>query len=937
VLAGGASNYDTDVFAPIFAAIQKRCAVPDYHATQYEPSRIASFPSRDRKGADSIKSRQDTETPLAYLMTYHTYGTWLHGADRGSVDRDHNVPGSPHLDPDAQRELDEFKRMKHSPVTLDAAQRSVVNAAILEVAEHRGWEVVAINVRSNHVHVVVAAETTPERVMVDLKSCSTRRLVERELIPAQSKVWSRHGSTRYLWTEEAVTAAGKYVAEAQGPDLPLDELDRVNRRSVGNDDGSELGPLPHGRGSESSDDMQLDPLPYGRGSDNNDEIQMMVDITYRVVADHLRCLVFALTDGAVPSNEGRGYVLRRILRRAVRYGRQYFGMEEPFICDLVPAVVEQMADVFPELRTGPNPDSPRDNVTHIVDILRDEEASFGRTLTRGIQLFNEAAEYAKSHHHGRIGGEDAFKLHDTFGFPIDLTELMAEERGMTIDFAEYERLMSHAREKARSGHSKGINLNLKIGGELPATNDSFKYNVLTHNSRILNCIHYESGVEWVGGEITSDGGTIGIILDETCAYAEQGGQVGDEGNIYGERGTFYFDDTTREKDSVIHVGSVVSGSIQIGEVAKVEVENVSRQPTMKNHTSTHLLNWALREVLGDHVQQKGSLVDPEKTRFDFSHNASLKAEEISRIESLVNERIGASLDVYAEEVAQKTALEINTLRAVFGEKYPDVVRVVSIGLPVSELLKNPKNPEWMKYSVEFCGGTHLKNTAEAGAFVLVNEEAVAKGVRRVVGVTGEAAEAAKKMGGELLARAESLKSAEGEFLVSGLAELQKDITEAEIPVLVGIELRERVPDLQKEAKRISKEKSSASAGDVLERMAALLSEAKEVNGVTLVVGEVPSADADALRGAIDWARQKTSASVVLLGCHSDGKVTLVAGVSRDVIPKGVKAGDIIKEIAPIVGGRGGGRPDMAQGGGSDPDKIGEAMDRAKSWIAEKLS
>ncbi|MGD2110513.1 MAG: alanine--tRNA ligase-related protein, partial [Phycisphaerae bacterium] len=445
------SNYDTDVFTPIFDAIRKRTGAPEYRGTlpgNDIPNRTRegadTKPSRDREGADTKPSRDregagNTSTsgvPCAYLITFHTYGTWLHGTHRGSVDRHQNTSGTPFLDPDEQREYDEFVRLRHDPVVLDSRRRSVVDTTIREVAEFRGWTIHALNVRTNHVHVVVTADDVPERVMNDFKSYATRRMVERGVFPGSTKAWTRHGSTRYLWTEAAAVAAGRYVVEAQGDDLPLAEIDRLNRRDP-----------EKGQVTRTSDDDGKAPLPHGRGSDSAPtHEQIMIDVSYRVIADHVRCLTFALTDGAVPSNEGRGYVLRRILRRAVRYGRQYFDMHEPFLCDLIEPLVSHMADAFPELRSAHG----GRNVEHVIELIRDEESSFIKTLDRGIKLFNEAADYARKHHHNKISGEDAFKLHDTYGFPIDLTELMAEENGLTIDIGEYERLMDLARARARA-------------------------------------------------------------------------------------------------------------------------------------------------------------------------------------------------------------------------------------------------------------------------------------------------------------------------------------------------------------------------------------------------------------------------------------------------------------------------------------------------------
>ena len=470
--------------------------------------------------------------------------------------------------------------------------------------------------------------------------------------------------------------------------------------------------------------------------------QMMIDVSYRVIADHLRCLTFALTDGAIPTNEGRGYVLRRILRRAVRYGRQYMNMHQPFLCDLVAPLANQMADAFPELRSAHG----GRNVEHVVELIRDEEESFGKTLDRGITLFAMDAAFAIGRAYtkhnsltlqgfaatvwegedenaaliggtraldfieepggeivtlkvtdliawlkerglplGQIRGKDAFKLHDTFGFPIDLTELMAKEQELTIDIGEYERLMEAAREKARASTNSYEESNDALrfvpGTSFSKCDDSPKY---WDPPRCTATIRAWGGTPpHLSTDVARTGEPFHVSTNQTCFYAEQGGQVSDVGTITTKGGVIRVHKVMHRGDIITHYGVVESGQMEYGPGdCSMEVDLAHRIPTMQNHTSTHLLNWALREVLGDHVQQKGSLVDPEKTRFDFSHNKPVSAEELARIESLVNEKIEADLTVYTKEVDQAAAREINTLRAVFGEKYPERVRVVSIGAPI---------------------------------------------------------------------------------------------------------------------------------------------------------------------------------------------------------------------------------------------------------------
>ncbi|QDV89270.1 Alanine--tRNA ligase [Phycisphaerae bacterium RAS2] len=717
--------------------------------------------------------------------------------------------------------------------------------------------------------------------------------------------------------------------------------------------------------------------------DSNLKPQVFKDVAYRVVADHLRTLTFAITDGASPSNEGRGYVLRRILRRAVRYGRQYLGTSKPFLCELIPAVADAMGEAFPELRSAHG----GKNVDHVAAIIRDEEASFIKTLDRGIALFDEAAKYAAQHHHGRISGEDAFKLHDTYGFPIDLTELMAEERGMTVNIGEYERLMEEAREKARGAGKSEAAMPLGIEGAPRATDDTPKFTSRSVRSKV---IAYSHEARWHGSGPAPTGCAVGIVVASTCAYGEQGGQVGDSGMIRTANGEFRFEETKRLNDIVIHIGKVLRGNVSIGDEASIEVDSF-RETITRNHTATHLMNWALREVLGEHVQQKGSLVDPDKTRFDLSHHAAITEDELARIEQLTNEQIARDLPVFTNDnvpVDQKSAMKINGLRAVFGEKYPDQVRVVSIGVPVTDedakrardksewsgagsLLGSPGNPEWRKYSVEFCGGTHVKRTGEIAqlpngsradrAFVLVEESAVAKGIRRVVGVTGEKAVAAQQAADQLsreldaaltAARNESPNEPSNEPRASAraaaqtqvppptseqlVADLNARLATTELPVLARHHLRAKLAELQELAKKQKKEQSKAGAADVIARADELLAAAERVNGVALICGELGSAGVEQLRGACDSLRSRAGSAAILLAAENDGKAVLLAAMTADVVARGIKAGDLIKEIAPLVGGKGGGKPDLAQGGGPDAGKIGDAIAATAAWLKTKL-
>jgi len=656
--------------------------------------------------------------------------------------------------------------------------------------------------------------------------------------------------------------------------------------------------------------------------------EVMRDVAYRVVADHLRTLTFAITDGAVPSNEGRGYVLRRILRRAVRYGRQYLvgqssASSEPFIFRLVPAVVEAMGEAFPELRHNPQ---------RVADIIRDEEQSFIRTLDRGIALFDEAANYATAHHHGRISGEDAFRLHDTYGFPIDLTELMAEERGLTVNIGEYERLMEEARQRARAGGKASCALAIHVDAALPPTDDRPKYQAATLTARLLGFVRDNT---WITQGDAAPDGELGLVLDRTCAYGEQGGQVGDRGMIRSAGAEFAFETTIRLGETVVHWGRLRRGSLRAAEEVTIEVDP-SRAQTMKNHTATHVMNWALREVLGPDVHQKGSLVDPEKTRFDFSHHQQLSEEELARVEELVNSQIEEDLEVFTAEVDQKKAREINTLRAVFGEKYPEFVRVVSIGVPVDQLLADPKNDEWMRYSVEFCGGTHVRRTGEIGRFRLIEESAVAKGIRRVVGVTGERARKAEADATALMRLFKEAAQAGEEALPQRIAEISAILAQAELPVVEKARFRKDIAHLQERSKKAARQQARAGAGDVLARADVLLESARRVGGVAIIAGDMGGASIDQLRAACDSLRGRAGSAAILLASESDDKVILLAAMTPDVVARGIRAGDLIREIAPIVGGKGGGKPDMAQGGGPDVSKIPAVLAAAGSWLASRL-
>jgi alanyl-tRNA synthetase len=615
------------------------------------------------------------------------------------------------------------------------------------------------------------------------------------------------------------------------------------------------------------------------------------DTAYRVIADHVRALTFAITDGAEPSNTKRGFVLRSILRRAERYGWQHLGTTKPFLCDLVPAVVEIMGGAFPELKRSPQ---------RVIDIIREEEDSFLRTLDRGLKLFNDAADKVRSAGGGTIGGEDAFKLHDTFGVYIDITEQMAAEADLKVDRAEYARLMDDAKRKARESAKK--HLVTAVSGELPKTDDAAKYQGGEVEATVLG---------WVAGHAVVDDGELGegepvaLLLDRTNFYAEAGGQVGDIGSISTPTGRFEVDDTRRLGDAVLHFGQVAEGKVGVGQPATLRVDGV-RLDTMRNHTSTHLMNLALRDILGAHVEQKGSLVDPDKTRFDFTHQHALSHDEIGRIERHVNERIQGDLPVVAVTLPLAEAKKLPGVRAVFGEKYPDPVRVVMIGAERPGQVTR-------ELSTEFCGGTHLQRSSQTGLFKIVSQEPVAKGVRRVTAVTGKRA-------------VEALQHLSA--VVDGLS--------AKLNCRPD-ELASRVEALQDEVKKLQLQLKKGAASDLAATADKLLAAAADLGGAKLIVGEVPAGPVDAIRSQVDRLRQKAGSSVIAIGWADDGKVGLLVAVTDDLVKKGLHAGKLVGEAAKAAGGKGGGNPTLAQAGGKDPAKLGEALALAKSLASQQLS
>lgn len=564
-----------------------------------------------------------------------------------------------------------------------------------------------------------------------------------------------------------------------------------------------------------------------------------IDMAYRVVADHIRTLSFAIADGATPSNDGRGYVLRRVLRRAVRFGRQNLGAELGFFAQLVPALVDLMGDTYPELV---------EKQELVTTIIREEEETFSRTLDKGLLKFKELAE--KVGEDKVFSGTDAHFLYTTMGFPVDLTELMAEEKGLTVDKDGFEQKMKEEQELSAAAHlakmtgGSGKDMRLLaeqtsylVGQNVPATNDDAKFiwdQVL--NGCQIKALFIGRGetVDKIGfvDSATSENTAVGIVLDNTSFYAEQGGQTFDVGTIETESGAVVQIDNVQNYGSfVLHLGEVISGSVNVGDAAMCKVDYVRRMPIASNHTMTHVLNYALREVLvmqplretGKEptmtVDQKGSLVDPMKLRFDFSWNAGLSPEQLQKIEQICTDHIVKAVPVSAYVAPLGDAEKISSLRAVFGEKYPDPVRVVSIGeRPITDMLSNPQDATWNEYSVEFCGGTHLTNTKEAEAFVLLSEEGIAKGVRRITAVTRDGARKAISDANDYMSKLQTAGAIENcDELEATIKTLTNEINGLAISACKKVEFRAKIQDLTKKVLAQKKQRLAGMTDEIADK------------------------------------------------------------------------------------------------------------------------
>lgn len=592
----------------------------------------------------------------------------------------------------------------------------------------------------------------------------------------------------------------------------------------------------------------------------------------KVLADHIRACSFLIADGVIPGNEGRGYVLRRIIRRAIRHGYK-LGSRTAFFNKVVPDLVAAMGTAYPELVA---------NKSRIMDMLKLEEDRFFETIENGMAILETELASTKD----IFNGETAFKLHDTYGFPLDLTADICRERDVKVDTAAFDAAMARQKEQARSAGKFKMTANLEYSG----VSTNFQgYETLETKGTVIAL--YKDGVA-INQLTEGDQGI--VVLDNTPFYAESGGQIGDSGELKGSDGIFAVEDTQKIQAAVFgHHGILKTGSLKVGEQITAKVDMHARANTMRNHSATHLMHKALREVLGEHVQQKGSLVDTEKTRFDFVHNAPMTDEQVLKVEQLVNAEILANAATQARvmdiESAQKTGAMM-----LFGEKYGDEVRVLDIGS-----------------SRELCGGTHVSRTGDIGLFKIIGESGVAAGVRRVEATTGEGA----------------LKLIQSQQALLNLAAGELKAPVHELPAKI-VQILDNVKSLEKELARL-KSKLASSQGDDL------AAQAIEIAGFKVLAATLEGADANTLRETMDKLKDKLKSAAIVLATTNDGKVSLAAGVTADLIAK-IKAGELVNHVASQVGGKGGGKPDMAMAGGTDASQLPKALASVKDWVTSKL-
>ena len=607
------------------------------------------------------------------------------------------------------------------------------------------------------------------------------------------------------------------------------------------------------------------------------------DVSLRVITDHIRSSTFMICDGILPSNEGRGYVLRRLLRRAARHGK-LLGVNEPFLYQVVDTVIHENECQYPELR---------EKQSYITRVIRTEEENFAKTIDGGMKIFTEMLQSHKEKGESTFSGADAFKLYDTYGFPIDLTNEMVAEEGMQVDEAAFQQLMQEQKVRAREARKALGDLGwagVEFGKEIPATT-FIGYTNMEAEGKIVAIVADEE----LQGAITAGTDAI-LVLDQTPFYAEMGGQVADHGVIRTETAEFTVTDVQKNKGGkFMHYGKLISGSLSVGDTVTASIDEKRRKAIMRAHSATHLLDYALRTVLGDHAHQAGSLVEPDRLRYDFTHFSAVTADELVKISRLVSELVLEGMPVETKEMPIDEAKKLGAI-ALFGEKYGDVVRVVNMG----------------GKSIELCGGTHVDNTAKVGPFRITSESSVASGVRRIEAVTGEAfLNLVDEMNARLVKAAEMLKTTPMELINKAQSSMN--------------EIREL-------HQTVEKMKDKLFAGDV----DSLMFSAKDVSGLKVVTASRENTDANDLRKLGDFLRDKNPNTVAALSSVNGEKVTLLAVCGKNAIARGVKAGDIIRNIAPIVGGKGGGKPDSAMGGGTNALKLDDALAAVDDFVAANV-
>jgi alanyl-tRNA synthetase len=597
----------------------------------------------------------------------------------------------------------------------------------------------------------------------------------------------------------------------------------------------------------------------------------------RVVADHLRACAFLVSDGVLPSNEGRGYVLRRILRRAIRHGNK-LGATEPFFANLVPALVAEMGPAYPEL--------VKQQAT-IIKALAAEEVQFARTLDKGMDILEDALSSLDG---GLIPGDVVFRLYDTYGFPVDLTNDIARERGLELDLDGYETAMQEQRKRSQESGAFQVDYSnvVTVDGET----EFLGYRQTTADATVRGLI-----LSGQSQQTASEGDEVTVVLDRTPFYAESGGQVGDTGYLVSPGAKLEVRDTTKAQGHHLHHARVVEGAIDLETQVAATIDNSLRLRIKSNHSATHLMHEALRQVLGEHVQQKGSLVDADKLRFDFSHSEAVSASELAKVAQIVNDQVRNNSEVLTQEMGMDDAVAAGAT-ALFGEKYGDEVRVLTMG---SE-----------RFSVELCGGTHVERTGDIGLFRIVSEGGVAAGVRRIEAVTGVGALNSVAMADQALAE---------------ICEVVKASPNNAAGKVVG--LRKEVRELERQVTQLKQKLATGAGTD-------LTASAVNVSGVKVLGALVEGADSSTLRQTLDHCKNKLGSGVVLLAAVEGAKISLVAGVTPDLVDR-IKAGDVMRDFAARVGGKGGGRPDMAQGGGSDVSALKPALDELASWVADRLT